>query len=184
MIMTNIIYINLAVCSVDCLSILTFIGVVITACATIKSAHEAQRSANAAQESVETAIKSSKRASFDAIFAQIFTQHNTLRKRVADEDLFTQFINHYNKKMNDKDSKDKSKTEEITVKSIYNNFFGGKREELDEKRGKLSDFKNYFKYIYHEVTTVTKQKEEKVLDDESTKKYIQLIQAQMNVSIR
>lgn len=41
------------------------------------------------------------------------------------------------------------------------------------------DFKNYFKYIYHEINIVVSQPDE-VLNDNAKRNYIQLIQAQMN----
>lgn len=41
------------------------------------------------------------------------------------------------------------------------------------------DFKNYFKYIYHEINIVVSQLDE-VLNDNAKRNYIQLIQAQMN----
>ncbi len=41
------------------------------------------------------------------------------------------------------------------------------------------DFKNYFKYIYHEINIVVSQPDE-VLNDNAKRNYIQLIQSQMN----
>lgn len=41
------------------------------------------------------------------------------------------------------------------------------------------NFKNYFKYIYHEINIVVNQPDE-VLNDNAKRNYIQLIQAQMN----
>lgn len=41
------------------------------------------------------------------------------------------------------------------------------------------DFKNYFKYIYHEINIIVCQQDE-VLNDNAKQNYVQLIQAQMN----
>lgn len=126
-------------------------------------------------------VNASRRASFDATFTQIFAQHNTLRKRVTSynsitknififitqntqysKDVFAMFREYYTNNKNK------------NVLAIW--IFFNKHVI---KENVSIDFNNYFKYIYHEVTIVTEQKEE-VLDEKTKKKYIALIQAQMN----
>lgn len=115
-------------------------------------------------------VNASRRASFDATFTQIFAQHNTLRTRVIShsnsfwckKNVFTRCKEEFTQKGNQ------------TVWEFWDYF-----NERVIKNEVSVDFKNFFKYIYHEVTTVTDQKE-KVLDDDTKKKYIDLIQAQMN----
>lgn len=115
-------------------------------------------------------VNASRRASFDATFTQIFAQHNTLRARVishsnsfwCEKNVFTRCKEEFAQKGNQ------------TVLEFWKHF-----NEKVIKNEVSVDFKNFFKYIYHEVTTVTDQ-EKKVLDNYTKKKYIQLIQAQMN----
>lgn len=115
-------------------------------------------------------VNASRRASFDATFTQIFAQHNTLRARVIShnnsfwckKNVFTRCKEEFAQKGNQ------------TVLEFWKHF-----NEKVIKNEVSVDFKNFFKYIYHEVTTVTDQ-EKKVLDNYTKKKYIQLIQAQMN----
>ena len=115
-------------------------------------------------------VNASRRASFDATFTQIFAQHNTLRARVIShnnsfwckKNVFTRCKEEFAQKGNQ------------TVLEFWKHF-----NEKVIKNEVSVDFKNFFKYIYHEVTTVTDQ-EKKVLDNYTKKKYIDLIQAQMN----
>ena len=115
-------------------------------------------------------VNASRRASFDATFTQIFAQHNTLRARVishsnsfwCEKNVFTRCKEEFAQKGNQ------------TVLDFWEHF-----NEKVIKNEVSVDFKNFFKYIYHEVTTVTDQ-EKKVLDNYTKKKYIDLIQAQMN----
>lgn len=115
-------------------------------------------------------VNASRRASFDATFTQIFAQHNTLRARVishsnsfwCEKNVFTRCKEEFAQKGNQ------------TVLEFWKHF-----NEKVIKNEVSVDFKNFFKYIYHEVTTVTDQ-EKKVLDNYTKKKYIDLIQAQMN----
>lgn len=115
-------------------------------------------------------VNASRRASFDATFTQIFAQHNTLRARVADKNrnLFTVFIEYY--ELNHEIIRRRLENGNNTIiTELYNNF------NIQD----ILDFKNYFKYIYHEITTVTEQ-EEDILDENAKKRYIGLIQSQMN----
>lgn len=120
--------------------------------------------------------KAARRASFDATFTQIFAQHNTLRGRVVryhrvcdiefhEYDVFTLLskvvFGIYQKTENEK------------IPEIYDIF-------MDRIDWPISvNLKNYFKYIYHEVSIVISQPDD-ILDDETKLRYIQLIQAQMN----
>lgn len=136
-------------------------------------------------------VNTSRRASFDATFTQIFAQHKALhnkavrhniirRTSIGTTDIFTicriVFERVY------------SNDGFITIRDFYERFnshispYIGLYSNI-EARNELScvsvDFKNYFKYIYHEINIVVNQPYE-VLDDEAKRRYIQLIQAQMN----
>lgn len=118
-----------------------------------------------------------KRASFDTTFTQIFAQHKVLYDKAVNHKIYIKFI--YN----------------ITNKS--RTVFSACREEYEIRQMSMSvkefwiyfndkielevsiDFKNYFKYIYHEINIIVSQDDE-VLSADNKLRYIQLIQAQMN----
>ncbi len=122
----------------------------------------------------------SKRTSFDATFTQIFAQHHILHEKVVQHSIIISsrysgseiFINRSN-----------------TIFSVCRNEYteshlfgvGDFWENFNDDIGIEAsiDFRNYFKYIYHEFNIVVSQPDE-VLDDDAKRRYIQLIQAQMN----
>lgn len=129
---------------------------------------------------------SASRTSFDATFTQIFSQHHILHEKVLKHNI--EFTSRYNLSS--------------VVSTVDNNIFSICRNEYRKSIGiglptidvscfwddfnrwdivdSVSiDFKNYFKYIYHEINIVVSQPYE-VLDDDAKRRYIQLIQAQMN----
>ena len=140
-------------------------------------------------------VNASRRASFDATFTQIFAQHNTLRTRVTNYKIF--ISNETNSNEINSNETNPNETNPNETNPNETTIFTRCKEEFAQKgnqtvwdfwkyfnekviKNEVSvDFKNFFKYIYHEVTTVTDQ-EKKVLDNYTKKKYIDLIQAQMN----
>lgn len=85
---------------------------------------------------------------------------------------------------------------EIKFKFISNEFKSSEKSATASKNKDIStlwddfnkednikdvsvDFKNYFKYIYHEINIIVCQQDE-VLNDNAKQNYVQLIQAQMN----
>lgn len=109
-----------------------------------------------------------RRSSFDTTFTQMFAQHNVLREKISSHNfllkwkyvnLFSYFryvvFNNKNK----------------NVKELYRNFIF-----QYDLQGAV-DFKNYFKYIYHEVQMVAINE---YLNKNVKRRYIKLIQGQMN----
>ena len=145
-------------------------------------------------------VNASRRASFDATFTQIFAQHNTLRTRVTNYKIFTSNETNPNEtnpneiNPNETNSNETNSNEtnsnETTIFTRCKKEFAQKGnqtvfdfwEHFNKKviKNKVSvDFKNFFKYIYHEVTFVANQADE-VLNEKAKEQYIQLVQAQMN----
>lgn len=126
-------------------------------------------------------MNASRRASFDATFTQIFAQHKVLYDKAVNHKIYLGF---WNKHI-------------CNITNRSRNVFSACREEYEIRQMSMSvkefwtyfnnkiepeasiDFKNYFKYIYHEVSIVIRQPDD-ILDGETKLRYIQLIQAQMN----
>ena len=126
-------------------------------------------------------MNASRRASFDATFTQIFAQHKVLYDKAVSHKIYLGF---WNKHI-------------CNITNRNRNVFSACREEYEIRQMSMSvkefwtyfnnkiepeasiDFKNYFKYIYHEVSIVIRQPDD-ILDGETKLRYIQLIQAQMN----
>lgn len=125
-------------------------------------------------------VNAAKRTSFDTTFTQIFAQHHILHEKVVQHSIITSsrysgsgiVISRSN-----------------TIFSVCRNEYTESRlfgvgdfwENFNDDIGNEAsiDFRNYFKYIYHEINIVVSQPDE-VLDDDAKRRYIQLIQAQMN----
>lgn len=138
-------------------------------------------------------VNASKRTSFDATFTQIFAQHKALHDKVVrhdvirkisigSTDLFTICRMVFERVYIDDNNNG------ISIGDFYDRFNSCISPYIDlhtniEERDSVSciavDFKNYFKYIYHEVNIVVSQSDD-VLNDNAKEYYIQLIQAQMN----
>lgn len=127
----------------------------------------------------------SKRTSFDTTFTQIFAQHHVLHDKVLKHDIA--FISRYDLSyvVNDVNSNIfaicKNEYGKIVTGILPINVvrFWYDFNQLSIQESVSIDFKNYFKYIYHEINIVVNQPDE-VLNDNSKRNYIQLIQAQMN----
>lgn len=127
----------------------------------------------------------SKRTSFDTTFTQIFAQHHVLHDKVLKHDIA--FISRYDLSyvVNDINSNIfaicKNEYGKIVTGILPINVvrFWYDFNQLSIQESVSIDFKNYFKYIYHEINIVVNQPDE-VLNDNSKRNYIQLIQAQMN----
>lgn len=121
----------------------------------------------------------SKRTSFDAAFTQIFAQHHILHEKVIQYH-FISYIWHgrlYRVSTGGKNIFTLCKEEYERRNELVQDFW----ERFNRIIGLEAsiDFKNYFKYIYHEINIVVSQPDE-VLNDNAKRNYIQLIQAQMN----
>lgn len=125
-------------------------------------------------------VNASKRTSFDATFTQIFAQHHTLHEKVLQHSI--RISSRYRdlgivvNRSNTIFSVCRSEYREsrlFNVEDFWENF------NIDIGYEVSIDFKNYFKYIYHEINIVVSQPDE-VLNEDAKRRYIQLIQAQMN----
>lgn len=126
-------------------------------------------------------ISATRRASFDATFAQIFTQHKILYDKALQHKVGNSitWIVIYG----DIDNINNQKGVFVLCREQYINFKNKDIELFWSDFNKVigqhvsADFKNYFKYIYHEVSLVI---QEESIDDEMKKRYIGIIQSQMN----
>lgn len=121
----------------------------------------------------QSQVLAARRASFDTTFTQMFALHNTLREKVVQHDLpipckSIDFFSFFR-----------------AISFIYIRSYGGclnipafYRNVIDRYNlyGTI-DFKNYCKYIYHEVQMVAINE---YLNDNVKRRYIRLIQGQMN----
>ena len=124
-------------------------------------------------------VNASKRTSFDATFTQIFSQHHILHEKVIQYH-FISYLWHgrlYRVSTGGKNIFTLCKEEYERSDELVQDFW----ERFNRIIGSEAsiDFKNYFKYIYHEINIVVSQPDE-VLNDNAKRNYIQLIQAQMN----
>lgn len=118
----------------------------------------------------QSQVMASRRSSFDCVFNQMFAQHNILREKVSRHKVFWE-----------KDQVDfftyfrllacKNIDANISTCYFYSRFI-----EAYDLHGAV-DLKNYFKFIYHEVRMVTINE---YLNDYIKRRYIRLIQGQMN----
>lgn len=122
---------------------------------------------------------SSKRSSFDATFTQIFAQHKALHDKAANHKIYIGIWNKITRNIFN---------ESHNVFTLCKNEYNRSHESVQDFWRRFNriiglkasvDFRNYFKYIYHEVNIVVSQPDE-VLDEDAKRNYIQLIQAQMN----
>lgn len=122
----------------------------------------------------------SKRTSFDTTFTQIFAQHHILHAKVVQHTIGRRL--RYSGT-----TPTCSSSNTIFSVCMYEYIasgicgIGNFWEDFNDDIGNEAsiDFKNYFKYIYHEINIVVSQPDE-VLNDNAKRNYIQLIQAQMN----
>lgn len=124
-------------------------------------------------------VNASKRTSFDATFTQIFSQHHILHEKVIQYH-FISYLWHgrlYRVSTGGNNIFTLCKEEYERSDELVQDFW----ERFNRIIGSEAsiDFKNYFKYIYHEINIVVSQPDE-VLNDNAKRNYIQLIQAQMN----
>lgn len=121
------------------------------------------------------------KASFDATFTQMFVQHNTLRERLVRHKIsigvWSKYICNMANKRRNVFSVCRKEYEIKHMLMSVDKFW----EDFNDRIGlEVSiDFKNYFKYIYHEINIVVSQPNE-VLNNNARQNYVQLIQAQMN----
>lgn len=115
-----------------------------------------------------------KRASFDATFTQIFAQHSILYKKVQCPSMvhchfagfrrYFQFRIYYN-------------AGPVTNQQIWEEY--NRRLQIGCGEECSSNFKNYFKYIYKEVTYI-RDNSDGLLNDADQRQYVGLIEGQMN----
>lgn len=125
-----------------------------------------------------------KQNSFDALFTQLFAQHIQLYDKIKRKDIF-QF--YFNKTTNKDDPiKDEMsinrlwKSYKTDLTSKYNPDIPKEEEEIKKIAENYENLKNYCKYIYHEVSLIHEYEKSGILNRSTAKKYVQLIQAQMN----
>lgn len=138
-----------------------------------------EKSFGVANETLRLQTLASKRTSFDTTFTQMFAQHNVLRERVVRHhidgyiNIFQYCVNHFSNEFKSSGTTSTS-SKNKDISSLWNDF-----NKEDNIKDVSVDFKNYFKYIYHEINIIVCQQDE-VLNDKAKQNYVQLIQAQMN----
>lgn len=113
-----------------------------------------------------------KRNSFDTLFSQLFAHHIKLYEKIQDAHV------------SEKDNIFLYYCREIKESIIDENGLNALwRSYIDINKGdkvKYENLKNYFKYIYHEINIIREYEKEGILTRAMAKKYVLLIQAQMN----
>lgn len=113
-----------------------------------------------------------KRNSFDTLFSQLFAHHIKLYEKIQDAHV------------SEKDNIFLYYCREIKESIIDENGLNALwRSYIDINKGdkvKYENLKNYFKYIYHEIDIIREYEKEGILTRAMAKKYVLLIQAQMN----
>lgn len=128
--------------------------------------------------------RSARRNSFDSTFTEIFAQHKVLHDKAVQHEI--NFISRYDLSFvsNGINNNIFSICKDEYRKFVSNRGTNVSRFWVDFNQCDIGvevsiDFKNYFKYIYHEINIVVSQPDE-ILDENAKWRYIQLIQAQMN----
>ena len=115
-----------------------------------------------------------KRASFDATFTQIFAQHSILYKNVQCPSLvhchFAGFRRYFQIRIY-------HSAGPVTNQQIWEEY--NRRLQIGCGEECSSNFKNYFKYIYKEVTYI-RNNPGGILNDADQRQYVGLIEGQMN----
>lgn len=114
-----------------------------------------------------------RRNSFDSIFVQLFAHHIKLYEKISKKDEGRIFLDYYKEleeRINDGEMNDENDIHEVW----------GCLKNNSDKLVEYENLKNYFKYIYHEVSIIRENEESGLLTREIAKKYVLLIQAQMN----
>lgn len=150
----------------------------LTAMVAIFSVIYAKKAFYKQSEAIVLQEKAARRVSFDTTFTQIFAQHSILYKKVQDSltghCCFTGFRTHFQTQV----SLANIKGTKTTNKEIWEKYNKYLERRSGKERG--SNFRNYFKYIYIEVNYIEKEAEKADLDESTQKRYIRLIEGQMN----
>lgn len=124
-----------------------------------------------------------KQNSFDALFTQLFAQHIQLYNKIERKDIFQFYFNETTRYIKDDPIKD-----EMLINQLWKSYKIGSTSICDralpciqkKKAENYENLKNYCKYIYHEVSLIHEYEKSGILNRSTAKKYVQLIQAQMN----
>ena len=114
-----------------------------------------------------------KRNSFDTLFSQLFAHHIKLYEKIQDahvseeENIFLYYCREIKESIIDKNG----------LNALWRSYVD---EYSKGNKVKYENLKNYFKFIYHEVDIIREYEKEGILTRGMAKKYVQLIQAQMN----
>lgn len=151
----------------------------LTAMVAIFSVIYAKKAFDKQSDAIVSQEKAARRVSFDTTFTQIFAQHSILYKKVQDSltghCCFAGFRTHFQTQVilaNIKGTK-------TTNKEIWEKY-NKSLEQQSGKKERTSNFRNYFKYIYIEVHYIEKEAEKAGLDKSTQKRYVRLIEGQMN----
>lgn len=71
-------------------------------------------------------------------------------------------------------------TADLDICSLWKDYCSNKNVDKDKRLESYENLKNYFKFIYHEVSMIQAYESAQVLDEKLAKKYVLLIQAHMN----
>lgn len=119
-----------------------------------------------------------RRNSFDSIFVQLFAHHVKLYEKISKNHEGKVFVYYYEKlkqRIDEGRINNKDDINELYISFIKDGYGDGK-----DCRVEYENLKNYFKYIYHEINLIRENEESGLLTREIAKKYVLLIQAQMN----
>lgn len=114
-----------------------------------------------------------RRASFDSLFTQLMSQHAFLYNKIKSsneggEDIFRYYFTRL------------KETADLDICSLWKDYCSNKNVDKDKRLESYENLKNYFKFIYHEVSMIQAYESAQVLDEKLAKKYVLLIQAHMN----
>lgn len=112
-----------------------------------------------------------KRASFDSLFTQMMAQHIALHEKLmkGKKDNETSIFISYYQKLNNKNT--------TTINQLWEEY---RQNEKADDNENYENLKNYFKFIFHEISLIKSYESTGVLSKKLAEKYVLLIQAQMN----
>ena len=114
-----------------------------------------------------------RRASFDSLFTQLMSQHIFLYQKIksgekGNVDVFRYYFTELNE------------VEKLNVCELWKSYCYYHPVNKDVRLESYENLKNYFKFIYNEISLIQSYESAKILNKKLAKKYVLLIQAHMN----
>lgn len=114
-----------------------------------------------------------RRASFDSLFTQLMSQHIFLYQKIkSGENGNVDIFRYYFTRLKD--------TKKIDVRELWKSYCYYQSVNKDTRLESYENLKNYFKFIYNEISLIQSYESVKILNKKLAKKYVLLIQAHMN----